>query len=135
MNEFKGFGERLKSAIKDSRYTQKDISEELRINQDTITNYVKEKSLPNIEMLYKLCALLKVSSDWLIFGIESHGKKAKDETTPKNPMTLTDDEKDMVAKFRILEYEDQQDTLDIIDMKYNRQIKKEMSLTSENGGA
>jgi hypothetical protein len=47
---------------------------------------------------------------------------------------MTDDERSMIAKFRVLEYEDQQDTLDIIDMKYNRHIKKEMSLTSSNGG-
>lgn len=135
MNEFKGFGDRLKSAIKDSGYSQKEISEILQINQDTITNYVKEKSLPKVDILFKLCNLLKISSDWLIFGVrDCDNESCIGNISDNDSINLTSTEKDMIFKFRNLDYEDQQDAMDIIDMKYNRKIKKEMSSNSTNGG-
>lgn len=135
MNEFKGFGDRLRSAIKDSGYSQKEISEILQINQDTITNYVKEKSLPKVDILFKLCNLLKISSDWLIFGVRDCDKESCiGNISDNDSINLTSTEKDMIFKFRNLDYEDQQDAMDIIDMKYNRKIKKEMSSSSTNGG-
>ncbi len=75
---------------------------------------------------------MKVSIEWLLTGEET--TSYKNSLLDAEPIRMTDDERSMIAKFRVLEYEDQQDTLDIIDMKYNRHIKKEMSLTSSNGG-
>jgi transcriptional regulator with XRE-family HTH domain len=98
MNELNGFGERLKSAIKESGFSQKDVSEILQINQDTITNYVKEKSLPNADVLFRLCRLLKVSSDFLLFGKYSDG--LKEEGRAFEIVNLSDEEKEIISKVR-----------------------------------
>ncbi len=98
MNELKGFGERLKSAIRESGYSQKDVSEILQINQDTMTNYVKEKSLPNADVIFRLCRLLKVSSDILLFGKFSDSIEERDQDLEIGK--LSDEEKEFISKIR-----------------------------------
>lgn len=68
LHELKDFGTRLKTAFKQSAYTQKQISEIIRISQDTLSNYVKETTYPDADVLYKLIKLLNVSADWLLTG-------------------------------------------------------------------
>ena len=70
IRSLEGFGERLKTAIQKKGYTQKELSEIFQINQDTITNYVKEKSFPKADMLLNICNLLDISIDWLMTGKE-----------------------------------------------------------------
>ena len=84
----KNFGFRLKNAIQSSNYTQKEISEILKISQDTLTNYVKEKSYPNIDILHKICVLIDKPMEWIIYE-----KEKKD---------LTEHEEKLIENFRIL---------------------------------
>ena len=71
MLTLKDFGSRLKLSIKQSPYTQKSICSQLSISEDSLSNYVKGRSLPNTQTLAELCELLNVSSDYLIFGKKS----------------------------------------------------------------
>lgn len=63
------FKERIIEAIKESKYTQKEIAKKLNITESNITNWKKGDNLPSIEILYKLCILLEESSDYLL-GLE-----------------------------------------------------------------
>lgn len=53
------FKERITEAIKSSGLTQKQIANELGISEGNITNWKKGNNLPSIDILYKLCILLK----------------------------------------------------------------------------
>ena len=63
------FAERIKNAIKESGYTQKQIAQLLHISESNITNWKRGENLPSVEILYKLCLILGESSDYLI-GLE-----------------------------------------------------------------
>ena len=63
------FQERLIEELKASKYTQKEIANELGITESNLTNWKKGENLPSVDMLYKLCKLLNENSDYLL-GLE-----------------------------------------------------------------
>ena len=67
------FKERIADAIEYSKYTQKQIAEQLGISESNISNWKKGENLPSIEVLYKLCVLLNESSDYLL-GLDKENK-------------------------------------------------------------
>lgn len=126
IEEFTGIGMRISEKMDILGLKQVDIIKTTGISKTAISNYVNGNRVPDTMSIYKLSKVLNVSIEWLLTG---------EETVVHNDNSdMTGDESDMIAKFRALEYEDQRDTLDIIDMKYNRRIKKETSSTSSNGG-
>lgn len=70
------FIENLTNAIKESKYTQKQIAQKLNISEGNITNWKKGDNLPSIEILYKLCILLELSSDYLLGLEDESGRKS-----------------------------------------------------------
>jgi transcriptional regulator with XRE-family HTH domain len=64
----KQFGQRLKIAIKNAGFTQRQISELLQVSDDTITNYVKGRTKPNAVLAGKLANLLNIDLQWLLTG-------------------------------------------------------------------
>ncbi|PYG86705.1 transcriptional regulator with XRE-family HTH domain [Ruminiclostridium sufflavum DSM 19573] len=129
-----GFGERLKTAIKDSKYSQKEISEKLRINQDTITNYVKEKSFPKADSLYVICNLLGVHADWLLFG-EGTEMTRVGEVKPIDGIELLQMEENLIHGFRELSDRDKKEVVAFVKMKkdLDKRNSAPMSSTSNNG--
>jgi transcriptional regulator with XRE-family HTH domain len=132
----KGFGERLKAAIKDSEFSQKEISEKLRINQDTITNYVKEKFFPKADSLYDICSLLGISADWLLFGIGTTNKIV----IHSDNEALSEIELELLGRFRELNTKDKKEVIAFIKMKMELDLKNlaqtsSPSSTSRNGGS
>lgn len=126
IEEFTGIGMRISEKMDILGLKQVDIIKITGISKTAISNYVNGNRVPDTMSIYKLSKVLNVSIEYLLTG---------EETVAHNDNTdMTGDESDMIAKFRTLEYGDQRDTLDIIDMKYNRRIKKEASSTSNNGG-
>ncbi len=69
------FQERIVDAIKDSGYNQKSIAKILNISEGNISNWKKGINLPSIEILYKLCMILNVSSDYLLGLEDDFGNK------------------------------------------------------------
>lgn len=63
------FSERIAEEIKISPYSQKQIAQLLGISESNITNWKKGENLPSVDILYKLCQILEVSSDYLL-GLE-----------------------------------------------------------------
>lgn len=64
------FSQRIKEAISQSPYTQKQIATILNISESNITNWKNGDNYPSLEILYKLCLLLEVTSDYLL-GLEN----------------------------------------------------------------
>lgn len=114
MSKMKGFGKRLKESVKNSPYTQKQLSEILGINQDTFSNYVKEVYYPKADTLYELCNLIDVSPEWLLTGEGAPRYRLTPKTHDESIENLTDRieelndyEKELIYNYRLLSERDQ----------------------------
>jgi len=119
-----GFGERLKEAIQRKGYTQKELSEILGVNQDTITNYVQERSFPKADMLLNICQLLDVSADWLLKG----------ETEYLDMTGLSDEESKLIRIFRMLDLRDKEEIMLILKLKYDLTLHRKENSNPHNNG-
>lgn len=155
MNEF---AERLRLALKRAGYTQKRATEELKLSKNAITNYMNGR-IPDAAILYRLSKLLDVTMEWLLEGdgqplsmasndyasaqadyidVE-HIKPADNEEIssddmPNNLIELTEDEHDLINKYRQISLNDKEEISAILNMKYSRVgFKKGKSFTSANG--
>ena len=119
-----GFGERLKEAIQRKGYTQKELSEILGVNQDTITNYVQERSFPKADMLLNICQLLDVSADWLLKG----------ETEYLDMTGLSDEESKLIRIFRMLDLRDKEEIMLMLKLKYDLTLRRKENSNPHNNG-
>lgn len=60
------FGKNLEKLRKDNKVSQARLGEVLGITQQMVSNYEKESSQPNIELLVKMADFFKVSIDALV---------------------------------------------------------------------
>lgn len=60
------FGKNLEKLRKDNKVSQARLGEVLGITQQMVSNYEKESSQPNIELLVKMADFFKVSIDSLV---------------------------------------------------------------------
>lgn len=128
MNEF---GQRLKSALKSAGFTQAKATEELELSKNAITNYVGGR-IPDAIILYKLSNLLGVSMEWLLTGEETQAAEKK-EPQVAAPV-LTREESEMIAKYKQLDCEGREDIRSLIQLKYDRLVKRGMLSNSKTDG-
>lgn len=57
----------LEAARVNAGFSQKEVAKECRVSNKTISNWEKGKSLPNAEMIEKLCKLFDISYDNINF--------------------------------------------------------------------
>lgn len=67
--------------------SQKELSEKLHVSQAAVTNWIKGKNSPDIELVANICEILEISVIDL-FG------------TPTVPIDITDHEKELILKYR-----------------------------------
>lgn len=61
-------GQRIRDARISHKYTQNDIALKLGVRHNTVSNWEKNKSMPDPTTLEKLCQLLKVTPNYLLRG-------------------------------------------------------------------
>lgn len=108
-------GERLKEKIKNSKYTQKEIAAILKTTQKTLSSYTQGKVSITVEMLSKICELIDVSMEYIVYG------KEKEQ--------LTEHENKLIEKFRLLNEKDKIKTEGYIEGLLKEQ---EMLYASQN---
>lgn len=57
---------RLRAAIKNSGLKQKDIAKAIGVSAQTVSKYMKDDIFPALDTFAKLCALLDISSDYIL---------------------------------------------------------------------
>lgn len=63
------FGDNLVDMLKDAKMTQKELAEEARISNATISNYIHKKQMPNTRALVNIAYALNCSlNDLMDFG-------------------------------------------------------------------
>ncbi|MBE5757173.1 MAG: helix-turn-helix transcriptional regulator [Clostridiales bacterium] len=68
MKEIK-FAERFRESLKNSKYTCKELAEELGVAKSNLSNWKKGINLPSVDMLFRISILLEESTDYLL-GLE-----------------------------------------------------------------
>ena len=63
-----GFSERLNETILKSGISMRDLAERLGTDHSTVRSWMVMRAQPNIRSLAKLCLILDVSADYLIYG-------------------------------------------------------------------
>lgn len=62
---------RLREAIRQSGYSQKEIAALLKISPQTVSKYMKHDIFPALDTFAKLCKILDVKSDYIL-GISDY---------------------------------------------------------------
>lgn len=57
---------RLRAAIKNSGLKQKDIAKAIGVSAQTVSKYMRDDIFPALDTFAKLCALLDISSDYIL---------------------------------------------------------------------
>ena len=57
---------RLREAIEQSGYTQRDIAQKIGVSEQTVSKYMRRNVFPALDTLAKLCAALDVSADEIL---------------------------------------------------------------------
>ena len=65
-----GFSERLNETIINSGISMRDLAKRLVTDHSTVRSWMVMRAQPNIRSLAKLCLILDVSADYLIYGKE-----------------------------------------------------------------
>lgn len=76
------FNERIRSLRGDM--TQADFASRAGINVNTLRNYERGDSIPNLEVAASICRCFEVNSDWLILG---EGPMRRGESAPATSLT------------------------------------------------
>ena len=67
-NQTVGFADRLNEAISDIGMPQKQLAEKIGMERKTVSMRVNGYSMPNSLILARICKVLNVSADYLLFG-------------------------------------------------------------------
>lgn len=70
-------GNRVRKVRKAFGYTQEDVADMLNISASHYGKFECGKAFPSIDILIELAALLHLSTDYILLGIEPHSDIAK----------------------------------------------------------
>lgn len=111
---------RIKELRVINNLTQKELGEELGVNQTAVGKYERGELEPNINVIYKLCKLFLVSSDYLLGLEDDFGVKQFNET---QSATLTSDEKRLLEAFNRLNDLEKKKLIDDAEFYANRHVR------------
>lgn len=120
----KNIGKRLKNAIKNSKYTQKEISKLLNTSQNTLSSYMQGKASITVETLRDICDIIEVPIQEIIYEINYNNF---DEMIFNKIKKLNNNQKKVIiAQIEFLENQNKQKSL---DLKNTENIGKEKNDT------
>lgn len=63
------FATNLTDILREQGMTQKELADEIGVTEATISNYIKKKRFPTLQVAIKMCCFLGLSmDDFVIFG-------------------------------------------------------------------
>ncbi len=118
-------GTRIKTRRLELGLKQTKIKEYVGISSGNLSEIENGKRSPSMLNLCKLSEVLDCSIDWIVKG---------DSPLSKNFIIsdLENSERQLLEQFRTLSMDDREEILMMVQMKYNRQMKKEESFRLEN---
>ena len=118
-------GNRIKERRKALKITGAQIKDATGISTGNLSEIENGKSLPSATSVIQLAKVLNCTTDYILLG-----------NIPKSEITsssdLRDDELLLLKQFRALDCADCEEILMLVQMKYNRHLKKAESSNSED---
>jgi transcriptional regulator with XRE-family HTH domain len=68
--------DRIFEKISELDITQKEFSQRTGIPETTVSDWKKKKTNPTAEKILIICKVLEVTPEWLLSGVETHGKRS-----------------------------------------------------------
>lgn len=125
MDDMETIGLRIKSRRIELGLKQTKIKEYVGISSGNLSEIENGKRSPSMQNLYKLSEVLNCSIDWIVKGESLVSEKSV-------PSELGELERQLIKQFRSLGQADCEEILMIVQMKYDRHMKKMES--SPSGG-
>ena len=111
-------GERIKARRLELHLTQTDIYEQCGIASGVLSRIENGKNVPSVIAFHKLSEVLACDMDWLTTG----------KSTDMKNVIFYKNEEELLNGFRSLPKEDQDELIEILEMKL-RKVKKEKDVT------
>jgi transcriptional regulator with XRE-family HTH domain len=127
-------GERLRKRRKKLGLTITAISKETGLSTGNISDLENNKYAPSASAIIALSRVLSISIDQLLTGSKFQISDNKEIYQADELWPLSEQEMDMLRKYRQFDARDQLDIKELIEMKYFRMSKRGMSSGSRNGG-
>lgn len=67
-NQTIGFADRLNESMLDKKINNTQLAEKIGMERKSVSMWVNGYSMPNALILARMCKVLKVSADYLLFG-------------------------------------------------------------------
>ncbi len=103
-----GFSERLKEMRIGKALSQKELAKRCNITANAVSNYESGQNYPKLSVLIDLMSVLECTADYLY----------QDYLPPTNAFTLSEDERDLIQKYRKLNQHGRMAARAIIDIEY-----------------
>ena len=110
-----GIGERIKKRRKELNLTHTQIKEETGISSGNMSSIESGKTIPSASALIKLSKTLNCSIDWMVTG----------ESPISENFKISDIEERLLTGFRKLPEEDQNELIEILQIKLNKTNRSE----------
>lgn len=107
-------GKRIKERRKELGLTQTDIYEQCEITSGALSKIENGARVPSVLSFYALSQVLKCSVDWLITGKSSN----------EQDIQICSLEEELLSIFRKLDENDQEEIIDILQVKLSRAKRK-----------
>lgn len=116
--DIENFGKRIDECMKKQGFSNKEVTEELKLSKNIIGN-CKKNQIPNSETLFKLSQKFGVTMEYLLTGKESN-----------NDLNLNENEQEMLEKFKKLPDREQIKVIGIVEERLEKYCKIEQSKES-----
>ena len=115
-------GRRIKERRKELKLTQVQIKEICGISNGNLSDFENGNKTPSANALIALSKALHVSIDWILTG-ESHYEDITNEI-------LSGYENDLLQLFRVLDPDDQEEIIELMELKIKRKDGRRKSSNS-----
>lgn len=132
---FSDVGDRIFKRIKELGMKQLDISNKAGLSTTALSQYCTGKRVPDTVSLYKIATVLGVSMEWILTGEDITNEKSppsppnleaikREQGLSCDGLPLSEDEVDLVAMYRLLPEEQQEDVFDLVQLKYQKHVER-----------
>lgn len=111
-----GFGKRIKDRRAELKMSSTQLAEKIGVSKQTISGYELERTYPNPERLSKLIAALDCDANYLYQDFINV------ETLMKNRSGLTEEEFELIRKFRLMNDHGKYVVTQIANIEYDRML-------------
>lgn len=117
-------GHRIKERRKELKLTQVQIKELCGISNGNLSDFENGNKTPSANALIALSNALRVSTDWILTG--------KDHSCDITNVILSQMEQEVLELFRKLDLNDQEEIIDVMELKIKRKAGlRKSSITSD----